>query len=63
VRRGRRAGARADGAAGRVLPAAAHHDAAFGVRTAWTDRVTRYREVAEVRSAEYAAHADDEVVG
>jgi hypothetical protein len=33
------------------------------VRTAWTDRVTRYREVAEVRSAEYAAHADDEVVG
>lgn len=38
-------------------------DAAFGVRTAWTDRVTRYREVAEVRSAEYAAHADDEVVG
>ncbi len=38
-------------------------DAAFGVRTAWTDRITRYREVAEVRSAEYAAHADDEVVG
>jgi carbonic anhydrase/acetyltransferase-like protein (isoleucine patch superfamily) len=38
-------------------------DAAFGVRTAWTDRVTRYREAAEVRSAEYAAHVDDEVVG
>jgi carbonic anhydrase/acetyltransferase-like protein (isoleucine patch superfamily) len=38
-------------------------DAAFGVRTAWTDRVSRYREVTEVRSAEYAAHADDEVVG
>ena len=38
-------------------------DAAFGVRTAWTDRITRYREAAEVRSAEYAAHADDEVVG
>ena len=37
-------------------------DAAFGVRTAWTDRVTRYREAAEVRSAEYAAHADDEVL-
>lgn len=38
-------------------------DAAFGVRTAWTDRVSRYREATEVRSAEYAAHADDEVVG
>jgi len=37
-------------------------DAAFGVRTAWTDRVSRYREVAEVRSAEYAAHADDVVI-
>lgn len=38
-------------------------DAAFGVRTAWSDRVSRYREATEVRSAEYAAHADDEVVG
>lgn len=38
-------------------------DAAFGVRTAWTDRVSRYREATEVRSAEYAAHADDEVIG
>jgi carbonic anhydrase/acetyltransferase-like protein (isoleucine patch superfamily) len=38
-------------------------DAAFGVRTEWMDRVTRYRQVAEVRSAEYAAHADDTVVG
>lgn len=37
-------------------------DAAFGVRTEWTDRVTRYRQVAEVRSAEYAAHADDTVI-
>jgi carbonic anhydrase/acetyltransferase-like protein (isoleucine patch superfamily) len=38
-------------------------DAAFGVRTEWTDRIARYRQVAEVRSAEYAAHADDIVVG
>jgi carbonic anhydrase/acetyltransferase-like protein (isoleucine patch superfamily) len=37
-------------------------DAAFGVRAAWTDRINRYREAAEVRSAEYAAHADDEVM-
>jgi len=35
---------------------------AFGVATAWEDRVTRYREVAEVRSREFAAHADDEVI-
>jgi carbonic anhydrase/acetyltransferase-like protein (isoleucine patch superfamily) len=38
-------------------------DAAFGVRTAWTDRINRYRRSTEVRSAEYAAHVDDEVVG
>lgn len=38
-------------------------DAAFGVRVEWTDRVSRYREATEVRSAEYAAHADDEIVG
>jgi carbonic anhydrase/acetyltransferase-like protein (isoleucine patch superfamily) len=38
-------------------------EAAFGVRTAWTDRTNRYREAAEVRSAEYAAHTEDEIVG
>ncbi|HEX6351847.1 acyltransferase [Actinophytocola sp.] len=38
-------------------------DAAFGVRAEWTDRISRYREATEVRSAEYAAHADDEVIG
>jgi len=38
-------------------------DAAFGVRAEWTDRINRYREAAEARSAEYAAHSDDEVVG
>jgi carbonic anhydrase/acetyltransferase-like protein (isoleucine patch superfamily) len=37
-------------------------DAAFGVRTEWTDRIARYRQVAEVRSAEYAAHVDDTLV-
>jgi carbonic anhydrase/acetyltransferase-like protein (isoleucine patch superfamily) len=46
-----------------AIAAVGFADAAFGVRTDWTDRITRYREVAEVRSAEYAAHADDEVVG
>ena len=35
---------------------------AFGVTTAWEDRATRYREVTEVRSREFAAHADDEVL-
>ena len=33
---------------------------AFGVSTAWEDRVTRYRQIAEVRSAEFGAHQDDE---
>ena len=35
---------------------------AFGVRTAWEDRVTRYRETAEVRSAEFGAHLEDVVL-
>lgn len=35
---------------------------AFGVSTAWEDRIARYREIAEVRSEEFAAHADDEAV-
>jgi carbonic anhydrase/acetyltransferase-like protein (isoleucine patch superfamily) len=30
---------------------------AFGVTTAWEDRVARYREIAEVRSEEFGAHA------
>jgi carbonic anhydrase/acetyltransferase-like protein (isoleucine patch superfamily) len=42
---------------------AAFADAAFGVRAEWTDRVARYQRMAEVRAAEYAAHADDTVVG
>jgi carbonic anhydrase/acetyltransferase-like protein (isoleucine patch superfamily) len=36
---------------------------AFGVTTAWEDRATRYREVTEVRSREFAAHVDDEIIG
>jgi carbonic anhydrase/acetyltransferase-like protein (isoleucine patch superfamily) len=35
---------------------------AFGVSTAWEDRIARYREIAEVRSEEFGAHADDEPV-
>jgi carbonic anhydrase/acetyltransferase-like protein (isoleucine patch superfamily) len=35
---------------------------AFGVSTAWEDRIVRYREIAEVRSEEFGAHADDEIV-
>jgi carbonic anhydrase/acetyltransferase-like protein (isoleucine patch superfamily) len=35
---------------------------AFGVEAAWEDRISRYEQVAEVRVAEYAAHADDEIV-
>jgi carbonic anhydrase/acetyltransferase-like protein (isoleucine patch superfamily) len=36
--------------------------AAFGVEGRWEDRIGRYERVAEVRSAEFAAHAEDEVV-
>jgi carbonic anhydrase/acetyltransferase-like protein (isoleucine patch superfamily) len=36
---------------------------AFGVTAAWEDRERRYRESAEVRSREFAAHADDEIIG
>jgi hypothetical protein len=35
---------------------------AFGVRTAWEDRVARYRETAEVRSREFGAHLQDAVL-
>jgi carbonic anhydrase/acetyltransferase-like protein (isoleucine patch superfamily) len=35
---------------------------AFGVSTEWEDRIARYREIAEVRSTEFGAHAGDEVV-
>lgn len=34
---------------------------AFGIDTAWTDRLKRYEEITEVRSAEFAAHAADEI--
>jgi hypothetical protein len=35
---------------------------AFGVSPAWEDRVARYRQIADVRSKEFAAHAGDEAV-
>jgi carbonic anhydrase/acetyltransferase-like protein (isoleucine patch superfamily) len=35
---------------------------AFGVSTEWEDRIARYREIAEVRSTEFGAHAGDEAV-
>lgn len=35
---------------------------AFGVDAVWEDRVHRYRRIAEVRSEEFAAHRDDQVV-
>jgi carbonic anhydrase/acetyltransferase-like protein (isoleucine patch superfamily) len=37
--------------------------AAFGIEHDWADRISRYERTAEVRVAEYAAHADDEVIG
>jgi carbonic anhydrase/acetyltransferase-like protein (isoleucine patch superfamily) len=35
---------------------------AFGVEAAWEDRVSRYERIAEVRVAEFAAHAGDDIV-
>jgi pimeloyl-ACP methyl ester carboxylesterase len=35
---------------------------AFGVDAEWTDRISRYEHIAEVRVAEFGAHADDEVL-
>src|SRR5215211_5136661 len=35
---------------------------AFGVRTAWEDRVSRYRDVAEVRAQEFGSHLEDEIL-
>ncbi|WAL67429.1 acyltransferase [Amycolatopsis cynarae] len=35
---------------------------AFGVTTAWTERVSRYEQVARVRSAEFGEHAHDTVL-
>jgi carbonic anhydrase/acetyltransferase-like protein (isoleucine patch superfamily) len=35
---------------------------AFGVDAAWTDRVSRYERTAEVRVAEFGAHAQDELL-
>lgn len=37
--------------------------AAFGVEAEWTDRISRYERTAEVRVAEFGAHAGDEFVG
>jgi hypothetical protein len=35
---------------------------AFGVEAVWEDRIARYEQMAEVRSREFAAHADDVVL-
>jgi carbonic anhydrase/acetyltransferase-like protein (isoleucine patch superfamily) len=35
---------------------------AFGVEARWEDRIARYEQAAEVRSREFAAHADDQEV-
>ncbi|MGI5238052.1 hypothetical protein [Dactylosporangium sp. CA-139066] len=36
--------------------------AAFGVEHEWTDRTARYERMAEVRVAEFAEHASDEII-
>ncbi|MBL0885161.1 gamma carbonic anhydrase family protein [Myceligenerans indicum] len=36
---------------------------AFGIDTEWTDRISRYEQITEVRVAEFGAHADDDALG
>ncbi|HEX6447272.1 MAG TPA: acyltransferase [Streptosporangiales bacterium] len=36
---------------------------AFGIEADWEDRIHRYERAAEVRSTQFAGHADDEIVG
>lgn len=36
---------------------------AFGVDVDWADRIARYERSAEIRVAEFGAHADDDVLG
>ena len=35
---------------------------AFGVRTAWENRIQRYWETAEVRAEEFGSHLDDVIL-
>ncbi|MGW7727852.1 gamma carbonic anhydrase family protein [Streptomyces canus] len=35
---------------------------AFGIGAEWTDRISRYERIAEVRVTEFGTHADDEVL-
>ncbi|WP_028921854.1 gamma carbonic anhydrase family protein [Pseudonocardia acaciae] len=35
---------------------------AFGVDSDWEDRIRRYERMTEVRSAQFAAHLDDEII-
>ncbi|GAA2925111.1 hypothetical protein GCM10020221_21350 [Streptomyces thioluteus] len=35
---------------------------AFGIDAEWTDRISRYERITEVRVAEFGTHADDEVL-
>jgi carbonic anhydrase/acetyltransferase-like protein (isoleucine patch superfamily) len=46
-----------------AIKAAGFAESAFGVRTAWEDRIDRYRQSTEVRAAEFASHFDDVDVG
>jgi carbonic anhydrase/acetyltransferase-like protein (isoleucine patch superfamily) len=36
---------------------------AFGIEADWENRIHRYERAAEVRSSQFAGHADDEIVG
>jgi carbonic anhydrase/acetyltransferase-like protein (isoleucine patch superfamily) len=46
-------------AMGEAIRATEFSKLAFGVEARWEDRIARYERAAEVRGAEFAAHADD----
>ena len=47
---------------GEAISSANFAQTAFGVRTAWEDRIQRYRETAEGRAEEFGSHFDDTVL-
>ena len=51
-----------DGGLAEAIRSANFAQTAFGVRTAWEDRIQRYRETAEVRAEEFGSHRDDTVL-
>lgn len=46
-----------------AIKAADFAKVAFGVDTEWEDRIHRYEQMSELRSAQFAEHRNDEIIG